>query len=105
MVCLRPLISSANRAMVELLVQGSAIRRVFASGLQETERVMQGRLAMVQRMCVGAAYRYQSLERPSPCLFQTDCAFRVFSALARNSAMFLSLAAWYAHPSAVAFQR
>jgi len=34
--------------MVELLFQGSGARRVFASGLQETERMMQGRLAMVQ---------------------------------------------------------
>jgi hypothetical protein len=37
--------------------------------------------------------------------FQRDCTLRALSARARNSAMFWSLAAWYAHPSAVAFQR
>ena len=54
---------------------------------------------------LGAAALTFETRTPMTVHVQRDWAPRVLSARARNSAMLLSLAAWYAHPSAVAFQR
>ena len=64
-----------------------------------------GEIASISSKPVWAWSPHSWDSNPLTAPFQRDRTLRALSARARNSAMFWSLAAWYAHPSAVAFQR